>query len=267
MIDISDECTYSVMIVRVVLMICTEENSQLLENLLSQYEIETSSGQRKLLLRHLDLVVEKNRHVNLTRIINEQDAVVRHVIDSLLFIPTVYNSIDKTKSRFLDIGTGAGFPGIPIAIMTDYSGLLIDSVGKKTDAVAHFITELSLEDRLDAKTIRAEELAKQERESFDCIVARAVAEISVLIEYASPLLKKNGCLVISKGRPSDEEVSIGDATARIVGMRLVSRETYELPYEMGHREVFCYRKTSKSKVKLPRKVGMAKHKPLVTLTK
>ncbi len=244
-------------------MICTPDNAQKLAQLLEPYGIETDDGQRRLLLTHLDLVVEKNRVMNLTRIVDPDDAIVRHVVDSLLLLPSFGEFQGQAgQTSFVDIGTGAGFPGIPLGIMTEYHGVLIDSVAKKVTAVNEFIDELGLSNRLTAQAIRAEELAKKQKSSFDLVTARAVADLGILVEYASPLLKMGGRLVVSKARITDDEIERGIKTSALVGMKHVSRETYELPNDEGHREVLVFVREGSCKVKLPRQVGMAKHKPL-----
>jgi 16S rRNA (guanine527-N7)-methyltransferase len=243
-------------------MIATDSNKTLLQMMLEQYQIETTDEQRELLLRHLDLVVEKNKVMNLTRIVEDREAIVRHVVDSLLLLDAIERYKSSAVVRFLDIGTGAGFPGIPLGIMTEHQGLLIDSVGKKVKSVEEFIDALGLGDRLSARATRAEELAVAQPKSFDVVVARAVADLGVLVEYASPLLRRHGVLVVSKANISEEEMGRGDETGEIVGLERVSRETCELPDEQGHREIITYQKVRTSKVKLPRPVGMAKKKPL-----
>lgn len=244
-------------------MIATRQNDALLEAFLTAYGIESSPMQRGLLLSQLDFVIEKNRSLNLTRITDPKDAIIRHVVDSLLILPSLRKAQHEMDTRFLDIGTGAGFPGIPIGIMTGMEGLLIDSIGKKVHAVHEFIKRLGLNDRLEAQSIRAEELALRAPSSFGIVMARAVAELGVLVEYAAPLLTMGGMLVASKAHVSDEEFSRGEATARIVGLELVSRETYELPEDSGYREVLTFLRKRESRVPLPRQTGMAKHKPLV----
>ena len=243
-------------------MIANDANSDLLQMMLEQYHIDTTAEQRELLLRHLDLVVEKNKVVNLTRIVEPREAIVRHVVDSLLLLNSIEEHKGSSLIHFVDIGTGAGFPGIPLAIVSEHNGLLIDSVGKKVRAVSEFIDELGLVGQLSAEATRAEELAKRYAKEFDVVVARAVADLGVLVEYASPLLKRHGHLVVSKAQIADEELERGDKTGEIVGLARVSRETYELPDEQGHREIITYQKTRTSKIKLPRAVGMAKKKPL-----
>lgn len=243
-------------------MIANDANVRLVRRYCEPYGIAVSDEQVMLMLKHLDMVVETNRLFNLTRIVDEHDALLRHVVDSLLFVPGVVRDGDETCKRFVDIGTGAGFPGIPLAIATELTGVLIDSVGKKVGAVEQFVDKLGLGERVSAEKIRAEELAKRETGGFDYVTARAVADLGMLVEYASPLLKQGGKLVVSKGLIGSDELERGVATGKLAAMREVSRETFELPEGAGHREMIMYVKEGKAKVRLPRQVGMAKHKPL-----
>ena len=244
-------------------MIATAENIEKLDTYLKAYDISCDEDALGKMLLHLDLVVEKNKVMNLTRIVDPDQAIVRHVVDSLLLMPSL-SGIDVAGGvRLLDIGTGAGFPGIPLALATGYKTVLIDSVGKKVNAVAEFIRELGIERHAEALNIRAEDLARKQAGSFDLVTARAVDELRVLVEYASPLLKKHGLLVVSKANITDDELVLGKKTASLVGVQYVSRETYELPDDAGHREILTFKKIGKSRVKLPRQNGSAKHKLLV----
>ena len=243
-------------------MIVSAENVALVRGYCATYGIDVSDEQVALMLRHLELVIETNKQFNLTRIVDEHDALIRHVVDSLLFVPSVTQGLPVQRKGFVDIGTGAGFPGIPVAIATGMPGILIDSVGKKVKAVQSFLSDLDLEYTLHASQVRAERLAQFEHEQFECVLARAVADLGVLVEYASPLLRQGGRLVVSKGQIEDDELVRGRKTGEIVGMHEVSRETYELPEGSGHREIITYIHDGASKIKLPRKTGMAKHKPL-----
>lgn len=230
-----------------------------LSDMLSSYGIETDDRQRRLLLKHLGLVMEKNRVLNLTRIADWYSGMVLHILDSLLLVPACNKA---RQGAFLDMGTGAGYPGIPLGIVTGRRGLLVDSVGKKVDAVAEFVDELGLEDQLVCQHMRVEDLARERRSSFSVVVARAVAQTNVLIEYATPLLSANGRLVLTKGKLSEEEFTAGTAAADICGLKCVSRETRELPESMGHREIVVFEKVSSPHLRLPRKAGEAKRHPL-----
>lgn len=219
--------------------------------------ITVSEHQAALLAQHLSLVEETNKQFNLTRITSYEDAVVLHVIDSLLLLPYMTN----TPLPFLDFGTGAGFPGIPLGIMTGRKGLLLDSVGKKVKAVQGFIEQLGL-DNLYAVQERVEQLGVEQPKGFSFVTARAVAALPVLVEYAAPLLCCHGVLCVSKGRPDAEELERGTVAAELCGMELLSSDTLELPLHYGTRTILCYQKIRKSKLKLPREVGKAKHQPL-----
>lgn len=222
-------------------------------------KITIADGEVALLARHLALVIRKNEQINLTRIQSVEDGAYLHVVDSLLLRPAFDSA---PAGAFMDVGTGAGFPGIPLAVVTGRKGLLVDSVGKKVAAVDEFLCELGLDGRVEARQERVEVLGKQMRSRFAVVCARAVAQTNVLVEYAAPLLQKGGRLVVAKARPTDEEIACADRAAKICGLRCVSRETYELPDDRGHREVISYVRVGNPSIKLPRQTGMAKHHPL-----
>lgn len=227
---------------------------------LSQFGISLTQEQAQMLVSYLGLVIEKNKVVNLTRITNPSEAVTLHLVDSLL--PLASNSLHVDESsKILDMGTGAGFPGVPVAVVTGAQALLVDSVRKKTDAVAEFVAALGL-GNVSTRHFRLEELARELTSSQDVVFARAVARTNVLIEYATPFLSQNGVLVVEKGRPEDDEITEAEKAASLCGLSLVSRETFELPHDLGHREILIYKKVGKSKIKLPRRTGLAKSQPL-----
>lgn len=227
---------------------------------LDSFGIACGSSQAQLMIRHLDLLIKKNKVTNLTRITNPSESVTLHLVDSLLPLSCKVVSADE-RDRYLDLGTGGGFPGIPFGVMTGAHGVLVDSVGKKVDAVNEFISELGLK-RLTAIHTRVEDYAMNHAGSQTIVLARAVAQTNVLVEYASPLLSRDGLLLVQKGRPDQSEIEAGVKAAELCGMELVSRETFELPREMGHREVLVFKKVGKPRIRLPRKVGVAKRDPL-----
>ena len=225
---------------------------------LAAYDIQLTDQQLALLLRHLELVIDKNKVLNLTRIDTPESGITRHVVDSLLLLP----AFQQTRGAFLDLGTGAGFPGVPLAIASDRSGVLCDSVKKKVVALDEFIQELGLSELLSTSSERAETLAASHKGQFGCVVARAVASLPVLLEYATPLLRRHGRVILTKGKLSDEERAQGAAAARLCGLRLVDVCELELPRDEGHREIVVYEKVAPAKLKLPRAVGKAKKEPL-----
>ena len=198
------------------------------------YGVTISDSEARDLLRHLELVIEANKSVNLTRITSVRDGINLHVVDSLLYVAADLRMRDS-RGRLLDIGTGAGY---------------------------RFVDELGLDSKSECIKSRAEELALKQFSSFEYVTARAVAQLSTLIEYATPFLVKSGKAIFSKGRMSDDEIEQAQITAKICGMKLVSRETFELPEESGHRELLTYVRERDSKVNLPRRNGLAKSEPL-----
>lgn len=227
---------------------------------LNGFGIDCSPTQAQLLIKHLELVIEKNKEVNLARVDSLDKGVYLHVIDSLLCVPAVRAYADDPA--ILDLGSGGGYPGIPLAIMGCGTVTLLDSIAKKIAALQSFIKELGIENTCSAVCCRSEELATQEPNSFDIVVARAVAQSNVLIELSAPLLKTGGILIALKANPSDDELAIADKAASLCGMSYVSRETFELPNDLGHREIICFKKSGEPSLKLPRRNGMATKRPL-----
>lgn len=221
------------------------------------YDLDLSEHAARCCVSHLMYVQQVNTYMNLTRINDMHEALVLHILDSLLLariLPAVPN-------RFLDMGTGAGFPGIPFHVLTGCGGVLLDSVGKKIKAVSAFIDTLGLQG-IQGIHARLEEYALQHHDSFDLVFARAVGQLPLLIEYATPFLEMNGYLLLAKAYPSDDELSAGMKAASICGLDLVMADEFDLPDGLGHRTVFLYQKTQEASLRLPRPVGTAKHQPL-----
>lgn len=243
--------------------------------LASMVDVRLVVDQVALVVRHLQLMLELNATTNLTSVRNPVKALVLHALDSLLFarvmteLGIVSASLGEEVGtsrdfsvRCLDMGTGGGFPGIPLACVLPMNVTLLDSVGKKVSACSDFVRELGLDGRVRAVHERLEEFGQMERRGFDVVVARALASLDVLIEYAEPLVVVGGYLIFSKGTPGVQELEDVQYVSKLCGFKLVSRETSDLPYEMGTRTFFVYKKVAVSGVKLPRKVGEARKHPL-----
>lgn len=208
---------------------------------------------------HLLHVLDVNEYINLTRITGFEEALTLHILDSLLLGPF----IPSQDACVLDMGTGAGFPGIPLAIACPQDTFtLLDSVGKKVKAVNAFVDVLGLEN-VETVHSRLEDYGRNHRAEFDVVVARALAPIGVLLEYARPLLKKGGTLLITKGTPDEDELSSAHETAKVLGYHdgVMHREI-ELPEGLGHRTILSFQAYRPSSVKLPRAIGMARKNPL-----
>lgn len=223
----------------------------------SEMELDVSESDAELCVRHLLMVNQVNQYMNLTRIADIHDALILHIVDSL----ALSKILPFEPERFLDMGTGAGFPGVPLGILLSCEGVLLDSVGKKVNAVNAFIAELGLES-LVAVHDRAETFALHEPESYDLVLARAVGQSGMLIEYAAPCLEMDGYLLLAKANLSDDEFRVAQKTAEICGLELVGQTEFDLPRELGHRTVLLYQKVDEPRVLLPRAVGLAKREPL-----
>ena len=214
--------------------------------------------QRALLDKHLALVIEENKVTNLTRIVDWDSAQVLHVEDSLAGLPEVMGA---PEGAYLDMGSGAGFPGIPLAIMTGRETLLADSVGKKTRALDGFARELGVADRVSTYHGRIKDLALQKPNHFSLVTARALSSLSSLLELASPLLAKGGSLVCYKTHRESDELEHAKAMAQKLGMEFVSSRGFTLSDGETNRAIIVFRKRCNPSMKLPRRVGMAQKKP------
>lgn len=244
--------------------ISIEDEAQKLVGLCGQMHIDIEDSQAKELIEYLQLVLIKNCSLNLTAIREWDKALVLHLLDSL----TLLQEFDAQEEYiqelpFLDMGCGAGFPGIPLAIMRPLrTGELCDSVRKKIAAVKGFIHALHLENQLYTSTERLEEHANYHKHDFGCVTARAVASLPVLLEYAAPFLPHDGHLLVSKGQPTEEELTSGEKAANLCGFKLASKRMIDLPNDMGQRVIFDYVKVKEPSLKLPRAVGLANKEPL-----
>ncbi|WP_270296526.1 16S rRNA (guanine(527)-N(7))-methyltransferase RsmG [Eggerthella sinensis] len=209
-----------------------------------------------LLKRHLELVIEANKTTNITRISTWEEGMLLHVEDSLVGLPEV---MDAPAGRMADIGSGAGYPGIPLAIESGRQTLLADSVGKKTAILSSMVETLGLEN-VEVYTGRIEDLAREKPAAFTVVTARALAQLSILMELASPMLQEGGRLVCYKANVSDEELQHALSLQEQLGMKHVSDRIVTLGDNC--RRIICFEKTDRPKIKLPRKVGMAQKRPL-----
>lgn len=205
---------------------------------------------------HIERVLEANERFNLTSI-DAADAVSLHVLDSCAAACAL---ADAPAGQFADLGSGAGYPGIPLSLVSGRPVSLVESVGKK----AAFLNEMTRELRLNATVhgIRAEDLALAHREEFAAVTARALSALPSLVELAAPLLMRDGLLVCLKGRPAPEEMRAGDATAALCGMGAGRLVSLYVPGVDAARCVVLYRRTGRPRLKLPRRVGLAQKSPL-----
>jgi 16S rRNA (guanine527-N7)-methyltransferase len=214
----------------------------------------------EMLHAHLDYVLDTNKSIRLTAIHDKEDGIRLHILDSLLALTEFQ---DAPSGPALDIGTGGGYPGLPLAVATGRPVDLLDSVQKKARAIDDFL-ELKKFDLPKMSTIglRAEELALTHAGYYSVILARAVSALPSLVELASPLLMQGGVLIAHKGPLDADELDRAVKVAHITGMKFVSDREYALPLGNEQRSVIVFEKIGKPEIDLPRRPGRAQRKPL-----
>ncbi len=221
--------------------------------------LDVSFGVLTTLSTYLEAVLVANGTVNLTRITVPAEALRLHLLDSLSALPEVLQS---PAGRICDIGTGAGFPGVPLAFASDRSCTLLDSVGKKAEVVAAILSNLGIDDSFAVSRDRAEHHARLHAGVYSVCTARAVAPLASLVELSAPLLIHGGHLVALKGAPVEAELEAGHAAAKVAGLEFRGRRDFILAGGDEQRCVIVYEKVRKSRVALPRREGLAQHSPL-----
>ncbi|MBR5439257.1 MAG: 16S rRNA (guanine(527)-N(7))-methyltransferase RsmG [Clostridia bacterium] len=202
------------------------------------------------------LLVEWNKMFNLTTILEEKDVEIKHFYDSLKGV-----NYFKKEASVVEIGSGGGFPSIPLMILRrDLKFTLIESVGKKCTFLKEVIKKLNL--NATVLNIRAEDGAKNDklRESFDHVTARAVARLNTLAEYCIPFIKIGGTFIAYKGSDVLEEVEAQNAVKKL-GAKLEEKESYTL-FDNGERNIYIYKKVEKTDKKYPRGNGKERKNPL-----
>lgn len=229
---------------------------QLLTDGLSQLRLPTDHVDD--LLQYADVLLETNKVMNLTAITDPADVATLHFLDSAALLTLA----DFTGKRVVDVGTGAGFPGMPLRILEPSIKLtLLDSLGKRITFLQGVCDRLGLKN-VECVHARAEEFAVQHRESYDIATSRAVASLPLLAELSLPLVKIGGYFLPMKSVDSDEELTSAARAIRTLGGQLVDVKDYRIPgTEVTHRLVVI-KKVSPSPGKYPRAFAKIKKAPL-----
>ena len=214
-------------------------------------------------LLYNDLLIETNRSLNLTAITEFEDVVVKHFLDSCMPLgdPEVFCG---EPISLVDVGTGAGFPGLPLKIMRPEIRLtLIDSLRKRVDFLEDTVSQLELEE-VQCIHARAEEAGRDPRlrESFDIAVSRAVARLSILSEYVLPFVKENGLFIAYKSGEVEEELREAEKAIQILGGTVKKVSVFTLPGTDIQRSLIYIRKTAHTPEKYPRRAGKPEKSPL-----
>ena len=233
-----------------------------MKKIFETYGIVLSQQQEKMLNTYYELLVSENEKMNLTSITEYEDVIWKHFLDSsFLMLDDIWKK--SNSARVLDVGTGAGFPGMVLAILNpDKKFVLLDSLNKRIDFLQKVIEELSLKN-VETFHGRAETFGRKEefRNQFDFVVSRAVAELPVLMEYCIPFVKKEGYFISYKGKRQEEEIE--KASHAFTELEAVFRycKKYRLREE-EERYLLFIQNNELTKDKYPRKDGKPKKKPL-----
>ena len=235
--------------------------SEIFESKLNEIGITLSNKQKEQFDKFYELLVEWIKVMNLTGIIEYEEVNEKHFVDSLSIVKAVdMNQVESV----IDIGTGAGFPGIPLKIAFPHLKIvLLDSLNKRINFLNTVINELGLE---NIETIhgRAEDFAKQPayREQFDLCVSRAVANLATLSEYCIPYVKKDGLFVPYKSGEIDEEVGQAKKAVHVLGGKLEKVIKFQLPGTEIGRSFVVTKKVQNTAKKYPRKAGLPSKEPI-----
>lgn len=238
------------------------ENISLLSDLAEKIGVSLSDIQINQFNKYYDLLIEKNKVMNLTAITDYNEVIYKHFIDSLSLIKVYEVSQEKS---ILDMGTGAGFPGIPLKIaFPSLSVTLLDSLNKRVGFLKEVIEELELK-KIRAIHGRAEEFAKNPayRESFDLCVSRAVAKLATLVEYCLPYVKKDGYFIPYKSGSIDMEVEDAKKAIKVLGGNLEDVAIFQLPNTDIERSFVVIKKTGVTPKEYPRTAGKPGKEPII----
>ena len=236
-----------------------EEFKKVLYEKVKKIGIELKEEQLEKFYLYMNILLEWNEKINLTAITNEEEIILKHFVDSL----TINKYIEEGKS-IIDVGTGAGFPGIPIKILReDLKVTLLDSLNKRIN----FLNEVI--EKLDIKNIecihgRAEEFGKNKnyREKYDFATSRAVANMSTLSEYLIPFVKVGGKVLAMKGDKAEEELEEAKKAIKLLGGKVENIDNFYLPDSDIKRSIIIIKKIEKTERKFPRKPGMPAKEPI-----
>lgn len=220
--------------------------------------IELTKEQSDKFEIYYNYLVDYNEKVNLTAITKYEEVMIKHFYDSL----TLCLALDNKPLNLCDVGAGAGFPSVPVAIYrNDVNVTIIDALNKRINFLNELVNKLEI-NNVKAIHSRAEDFAISNRETFDVCTARAVARLNVLAELCMPLVKVGGYFVAMKSLEADEELDEATKAIEVLGGKVERIQKIELPYESGSRQIIIIKKERKCPSKYPRQFSVIKNKPI-----
>ena len=238
-------------------------NTIFLSEGLRSFGLDAGTGQIDQFIKYYEILVEWNSFMNLTAITQFDEVVRKHFLDSVSLIK-ILPDLESEQYTIIDVGTGAGFPGIPLKIIFPHLKiLLLDSLNKRINFLNEVIGRLNLKN-VDTVHGRAEDCARdrQYREKYDLCVSRAVANLSTLSEYCLPFVKKGGCFVSYKSEKVTEEYERSKKAIVVLGGKCEKREEFYLPDTDIYRNLFLIRKVKNTPERYPRKAGIPQKEPM-----
>ena len=236
-----------------------EKFIEIMQEKLKKLEIHFSMEQTEQFFEYMKLLIDWNEKINLTAITEPEEIITKHFIDSLTILKYI-----KNDYKVVDVGTGAGFPGIPLCIMNPTIKMtLVDSLNKRLIFLQEVVNTLKLKN-IEIVHARAEELGQniKYREAFDIATSRAVANLSTLSEYLIPLVKINGKIISMKASNAKQEIDEAQNAIQILGGQIESIEEFNLPESDIGRTVIIINKNKLTSKKYPRKPGTPSKEPL-----
>ncbi len=226
---------------------------------IQKFNISLTEDMEKKFEKYYAKLIEVNAYMNLTAITEHDEVYIKHFLDSISILKALDTSFPLT---LCDVGSGAGFPSVPVAIVNENINVtIIDALNKRIKFLNSLIQELDLKN-VKAFHFRAEEYAQTNREIFDVVTARAVARLNVLAELCLPLAKVGGYFIAMKGQESIQELDEAKKAISLLGGKVINSIDFSLPDNAGNRTIIVIQKVSKTPIKYPRAFAKIKERPL-----
>lgn len=229
-----------------------------IKNIFEKYDFNLNEVQINQFLTYMEFLLQENEKYNLTAITNHEEVVIKHFVDSVLPLAQI-----PQGASVIDVGTGAGFPGVPLKILRpDIKLTLLDSLQKRISFLNALLEKLNIQGVVTLHS-RAEDYAMKARETFDVALSRAVASVPTLSEYLIPFVRVGGKVVMYKGLSAEEELEIGKKAIVTLGGKIEKLINFNLEEVDSQRKIVIIKKVNKTDRKYPRGKNLPKTKPII----